>query len=244
MFTARNDLDLSDERVILTNAVLDPSALLGDDLYLEVIGRLRCLKLDGAATIIIESTDPSREFSRLPFDARDSDADADADDETDADTDADDESDADADADDETDDGVGDTTGTHDEEGPQAANPTRSDGNVQSGGDDSQTAASQQSGTHEDGGSAGTSEGRAHVYAGATTDDATTPFTDLQDVGCDEDLWDELRPAIVCYLFDYAEKFEGAKEVYVVRVPYWIAGHWSIRFYVKRKGGDALVGLV
>ncbi|KAH9920381.1 uncharacterized protein B0H18DRAFT_1121974 [Fomitopsis serialis] len=70
MPTEHTDLNLSDKRVILTCAVLDPHTIPADGVYLEVIATLRRFELDGELACHITTTATTDKFTSLPFDDR------------------------------------------------------------------------------------------------------------------------------------------------------------------------------
>ncbi|KAH9917202.1 uncharacterized protein B0H18DRAFT_958494 [Fomitopsis serialis] len=119
--------------------------------------------------------------------------------------------------------------------------------------DRSQTGRGRLSGTAEEGGHQETSNSRANDSTNTSSlltdlDDVTsedqaaifTPMTHI-DEDNDDEFWDMICRATGYYLYDHPEKFAEAKEVYMVRVPYWIEDRWTIRFYFKKEVNDTLM---
>ncbi|KAH9920708.1 uncharacterized protein B0H18DRAFT_1121800 [Fomitopsis serialis] len=226
-----DDIDVSDERVILTYAVLGPSALPGDALYLEVRARIRHFELDGGPAFIIEWTSSSGDFSRLSFDVCESDDDENL-----------------------PWDGNVDSQ-SHNDGAPQALdlpgtlnmstlplNGQLSENDLSGnarlrGEDESDAEYDQQGGTVGQGTDVRTPVGGNDAHDDGNTDEGSSLFVDFQYVvDNDEELSHELDPVIYNYLYDhYHDKLEGAKEVYVVRVPHVTEDFWSLRLFVKKK---------
>ncbi|KAH9914205.1 uncharacterized protein B0H18DRAFT_1125780 [Fomitopsis serialis] len=235
-----DDIDVTDEKVILTYAVLDHSALPGDALHLEVRARIRHFELDGEPAFIIEWTSSSGDFSRLSFDVCESDDGENL--PSDAYGDADSQSRARHDGAPQALDVPGtlnmSTLSLNDQ---LSENDLNGDARLQ-GEDESDTQYDQQVGTVEQGTNVGTPVGGNGAHDDGKTDEGSSLFVDFQCVvDNDGELSHELDPVIYNYLYDhYHGKLEGAKEVYVVRVPHVMEDYWSIRLFVKKKVNDAL----
>ncbi|KAH9923334.1 uncharacterized protein B0H18DRAFT_1120436 [Fomitopsis serialis] len=175
-------MDLSGDRVILTQDVLDPLNLPGNNgFYLEVIAYVCRTKVGDKVIDTLTRTDPTNEFSVHPFQGSSSDF-------------------------------SGDTS----DEVPETRNDESGSGAV--GVDES------------------TQEGGGNQCPNTDINDTTAATDSDGDEGrnSDDPMWQLLDPAVVCYLLDHPEEFEGADEVYVVIVPYIVLGYISIRFLVRK----------
>ncbi|KAH9931853.1 uncharacterized protein B0H18DRAFT_1116108 [Fomitopsis serialis] len=165
-------MDLSNERVILTYAPLDPAALPGDGFYLQVVACIRRTVLEQTPTYLLITPDPYEEFTPLPFD----------DPEWDSDT------------------------------GDEVHNAQENEHGV-SLFDLEQRSLERQ---------AGTAAAEANVIS---VDEDTPEEEGAEEEGGDAALWNMICPASLEHLQKHPSDVAGAKEVYIVRVPYRVRPH-------------------
>ncbi|KAH9931844.1 uncharacterized protein B0H18DRAFT_952522 [Fomitopsis serialis] len=177
----RAQMDLTNNKVILTHAILNPTDVPGDDgFHLEVMAHIRRrIEVDNEVTDIITPTDSTKEFSVQIF------------------------------------------------QGPSAGASGDTSNEVQETRDDGSSSTAVEA-----------NEGGGNQHSDTEADETTAPM-DPNNRKHDFALWELLSPAIFSHLTNHPEQFEGANEVYVVRVPYRVAGCITIRFFVRLKDANA-----
>ncbi|EPS99997.1 hypothetical protein FOMPIDRAFT_115887 [Fomitopsis schrenkii] len=208
-------MDLTNERVVLTCAVLHPEDVPLDGIYLEVLARVHRVVGDGVVTFLVAPNESEDDFNVLPYDGPSGDEI-------------------------EHQKGVKKLAISvsdleHQEESQQNVDvcPDVHSGHLAARSD----VATVDSDSTSDKSDGSDSDSTVTEYSEI---DVLAEHRVLILYACSFDKTMEKLPCAVVpphgwagYITRYPSELEGATEVYVVRVPYIIGGYWSIRLFVK-----------
>ncbi|KAH9923089.1 uncharacterized protein B0H18DRAFT_1120612 [Fomitopsis serialis] len=84
--------------------------------------------------------------------------------------------------------------------------------------------------------------GGGDVITGSPTMAAHVPMDEEKDDG--DTLWENVSASAISYLAAHPSRFEGAREVHIVRPAYTFRGFWPIQLFVRKEVGNVLKSFI